>query len=157
MKWSSAHLQFIVFFRSVETHRPTGKIRCQNRLSRCQNPSIKLPEVVCHRSLHKISASQIPVIVNSPLNPGFFQKIAPTHRFSLMMPYWRLPRWKRVRKNNSDDTYQVRAFVTSSAVTVVADVTKKSEPRDYGLTNDLFLSGKLPSRITTEKSLNPPS
>ena len=65
---------FYSFLRSVQPHRPTGKIRCllaflvvincPNRLSRCQNPSTESPErylrsrSAADRSLYKISASQ---------------------------------------------------------------------------------------------------
>ena len=65
-------------------------INYPNRLCRCQNPSTERPGAIATQN------SGIPFIVNSPLTPGFFQKIASTHRSSLMAPV--LGASKRARK-----------------------------------------------------------
>ena len=70
--------------------------------------------VVCHRSLHK-------TIVNSPLTAGFFQKIASTHRSSLMMPVWGLLKWKRAWKN----TYKKRTNNALTAYFGILDLREK--------------------------------
>ena len=105
----------------------TGKIRCPlaflvvvncpNCLSRCSNPLQNGQRSVFTCSLKSFATQTfgVPIIANSPLTSGFFQKIASTHHTSLMLLAWRIPKWKMAQKvTYKDDTYQVQAFVTKT-------------------------------------------